>query len=147
MQLRHPIHRQARRQGQQGFTLLEILVAVLIMAIGVLGVIMLEGLALKNNHSAYQRTQATLLSYDLMDRIRANRAMVDDYDATPISTASNSFVKADLAEWEARLLKVLPTASHARSISDDKFTVSISWSDNREQDGNPDTTFTNTFRP
>jgi type IV pilus assembly protein PilV len=55
-----------------GFTLLEILIALLIVSIGLLGVATLQIRGQQFNQVSYFRTQATLLSYDLMDRIRTN---------------------------------------------------------------------------
>ena len=60
------------KDKQRGFTLLEILITVLIMSIGLLGLAGLQVTSLKNNHSSYQRTQVTLLAYDIVDRMRSN---------------------------------------------------------------------------
>src|SRR4030065_2717121 len=61
------------RHSMRGFTLLEVLVAIVVMSIGLLGLAGLMASSLKNSHSAYQRTQATWLAYDALDRMRANR--------------------------------------------------------------------------
>jgi len=58
--------------NSKGFTLIEALIAVVILAIGLLGIAGLQATNLKNNQSAYNRSQATLLAYDMADRIRAN---------------------------------------------------------------------------
>lgn len=55
-----------------GFTLVEILVALLIISVGLLGVATLQVRGQQFNQVAYFRTQATLLAYDIMDRIRIN---------------------------------------------------------------------------
>lgn len=60
------------RQG--GFSMIELLVAVLVMGIGVLGVSALQMVSLQNNRGALQRAEAVNLAYDMMDRIRANPA-------------------------------------------------------------------------
>lgn len=57
----------------KGFTLLEVLIAVLVLSIGLLGLAGLQTLSLRSNHSAYLRSQATLLAYDIIDKMRANR--------------------------------------------------------------------------
>lgn len=56
----------------RGFSLIELLVAVLVMGIGVLGVTGLQMVSLQNNRDALQRAEAVQLAYDMMDRIRAN---------------------------------------------------------------------------
>ena len=55
-----------------GFSLIEVLVAVLVMGIGVLGVTALQLVSLQNNRAALVRAEAVQLAYDMMDRIRAN---------------------------------------------------------------------------
>jgi type IV pilus assembly protein PilV len=56
----------------RGFSMVELLVAVLVMGVGVLGVTALQMLSLQNNRSALVRAEAVQLAYDMMDRIRAN---------------------------------------------------------------------------
>ncbi|MCX7101946.1 MAG: type IV pilus modification protein PilV, partial [Methylobacter sp.] len=57
-----------------GFTLIEVLIAMLVLAVGLLGLAGLQATSLKSNQSAYNRSQATQLAYDLADRMRANVA-------------------------------------------------------------------------
>jgi type IV pilus assembly protein PilV len=54
--------------------MIEVLVAVLVMGIGVLGVAGLQMVSLQNNRAALVRAEAVTLAYDMMDRIRANPA-------------------------------------------------------------------------
>jgi len=53
--------------------MIEVLVAVLILSIGLLGMAALQARALKGNHSSLQRTQAVMLSYYILDAMRADR--------------------------------------------------------------------------
>ena len=111
----------------RGFTLIEILVAVLVLAIGLLGLAKLQTFALHSNHSANLRTQATLLSYDITDRMRANRATYLDasgnYIAPPAGTTAKKcewdgsavdtctateMAQYDLAHWRTVLADNLP---------------------------------------
>lgn len=62
------------RLHEQGFTLLEVLVALLVLSIGLLGLALLQTTSLRLNTESYSRTQATLLAYDIIDRMRANPA-------------------------------------------------------------------------
>lgn len=55
-----------------GFSMIELLVAVLVMGIGVLGITGLQMVSLQNNRGALLRSEAVMLAYDMMDRIRAN---------------------------------------------------------------------------
>ena len=104
-----------------GFTLIEVLIAVVILAGGLLGLAALQAASLKNNQSAYNRSQATQLAYDLADRVRANVAGVGTYttilpsaatvqaDCTSVSTTCTAADMAtnDLKEWDTAL-KTLP---------------------------------------
>lgn len=122
------MHIQAKRRfGRQpsprdfanGFTLIEVLVTVLILSIGLLGLAGLQIKGLQFNQSAYLRSQATILAYDIIDRMRANHtAAVDgDYvvalDAAPqgqtgcesaTATCSEAdFASFDLNQWKCSL--------------------------------------------
>lgn len=97
--------------GSQGFTLVEILVSVFVLGIGLLGLSGLQVASLQNNHSAYLRSQATLLAYDMADRMRANLTAVRSLDynqatATLNGNCSNAtgcspaeMAQNDLYEW------------------------------------------------
>ena len=88
MSNRHP-------ENQRGFTLLEVLIALLVLSIGLLGLAALQTVGLRSNQMASMRTQAIQTAYDISDRMRANPEGVDnqDYviattDADPTYTAS-----------------------------------------------------------
>ncbi len=73
---------RTRHAGARGFSLIELLVAVLVMGIGVLGVTALQMVSLQNNRMALERGEAVHLAYDMMDRIRANPS--DGYNGIAI---------------------------------------------------------------
>ena len=89
---------------QQGFTLLEVLIALLILSIGLLGLAALQTTGLRSNEMASMRTTSTQLAYDISDRMRANPAGVtaneyelaggDEPDLTGTSVA-----ELDLIAW------------------------------------------------
>jgi len=56
----------------KGFSMIELLVAVLVLAIGVLGISSMQMLSLQSNRGALHRAEAVHLAYDMLDRIRAN---------------------------------------------------------------------------
>lgn len=58
--------------SNSGFTLFELLIAVLVLAVGLLGLATMQTQGLKSNSSAEKRTEATFLAMDIMDRMRAN---------------------------------------------------------------------------
>lgn len=76
-------HRPFRyRPGQSassgGFTLIEVLVALLVVSIGLLGVARLQTLAMRSTHGSHLRSQAVVLAYAMADRMRANNRGVRD---------------------------------------------------------------------
>ena len=63
---------QRWRKDHTGFTLMEVLIAVLILSIGLLGLASLQANGLRSNFSSYARSQAVILANDMADRMRAN---------------------------------------------------------------------------
>jgi type IV pilus assembly protein PilV len=68
------MNRQSMTYGRftRGFSMIELLVAVLVMGIGVLGITGLQMVSLQNNRGALVRAEAVQLAYDMLDRMRAN---------------------------------------------------------------------------
>ncbi len=58
---------------QQGFGLIEVLIALLISAFGLMSMAGLQVTGLRNSHHAYQGTMATILAAEMADRMRANQ--------------------------------------------------------------------------
>lgn len=61
------------RRRRAGLSLIEVMVAVLVLAIGLLGIAGLQAAALANNLAAYQYSQALTMAQALIERMRANR--------------------------------------------------------------------------
>jgi type IV pilus assembly protein PilV len=70
----------------RGFTLIEVLVALVILSIGLMGIAKLMLYSSHSNDSAYLRSQATNLAYQILDDMRANNAAIASY-ATPSTVA------------------------------------------------------------
>lgn len=79
---------QPRRTRSQGFTLIEVLISMVILGIGLLGIAKLMLYSSRSNDSAYLRSQATALAYEMLDTMRANttQAAAGAYD-TALATA------------------------------------------------------------
>lgn len=75
------------KKRQDGATLIEILVAMLVLSFGLLGMAALQARALKGNQSAMQRTQAVMMSYYILDAMRVDR---DSAKSTDYNTGSLS---------------------------------------------------------
>ncbi len=95
---------RASKRNQTGFSLLEVLIAVLVLSVGLLGMAALQINAMKNNQSSYQRTQAVMLSYFMLDAMRTNRGDVADGNYNMAKTcavpvAGGSLVSGDQHFW------------------------------------------------
>lgn len=127
---------------QTGFTLLEVLIAFIILVFGLLGLAGLQATSLLQNHNAALRSQATLLAYDISDRMRSNIGAVDSYRTA--SAAKNTgcesitgctnveMAKNDLFHWEANLTSKLPSGTGDISILGSTYKITVSWDDNRD---------------
>jgi len=110
----------------RGFTILEVLIALLVFSLGLLGMAGLLVISVKTNHSAYLRTQASFLAQSMGDRMRANtpRVWAGDYDGTYTGTTGDTdpcpagaactrqnVATRDKAQWEIQLGDQLPNAT------------------------------------
>lgn len=68
--------------AQQGFSLAEVLVALFLVAVGLLGTLGMLGASLAGSYEAYYRSQASFYAEDLSDRVRAWRQSAADYQYT-----------------------------------------------------------------
>lgn len=154
-----------------GFTLLEVLIAVLVLAIGLLGMAGLQVAGLRNNQSAYYRSQATQLAYDMADRVRANSVGLNNGNynngaATNDDCVINACDAAqmagyDLARWTAELATQLPSGAGVVCIDDTPndgtaaapacdntgtaYAIKVWWDDDRSGEANQ--RFVTSFRP
>lgn len=140
------------KSKQNGFTMIEVLITMVIMAVGLLGLAGLQATSLRNNESAYQRSQAAQMAYDMLDRMRVNAAGVaaNGYDAIdttpPVSYTSckpadtttacttTEMTAFDDGDWHAQLSSLLPlgTGSVAGGGTGSVFTITVTWDDNRD---------------
>ncbi len=77
----------ATRAGTAGFTLIEILIALVIFSIGLLGLAGMQLRGSEGTNMAYFRSQATLIANDMAERMHANRAGVDAGAYAALSSA------------------------------------------------------------
>jgi len=121
---------------RRGVTLVEMLVALLVISIGLLGLAGLQNVSLQYNHSSYLRTNANNLAYDIADRMRANRDAARNgqynisFGATP---SGGGVVGNDLQEWISAIETTLPDGQGEIEVQgDDRITtIRIRWLDNR----------------
>ncbi len=112
-----------------GFTIVEILVSIMILSIGILGMASLQAVTIRNSHSAYLRSQATMLAYDISERMRANRmtAQANGYDLVGAQEDSDcvdtnldaggctaaEMAQHDIFEWNNAIANTLPNGQGA----------------------------------
>ena len=126
-----------------GMTLVEALVALVVLSVGLLGVAGLQLSSLRNNHNAHLRSQATALAYDIMDRMRANRvaARAGEYNVAIDGTISGVTIAAtDVNAWRAALAATLPAGEGAVDLvaGTNQVTITIQWSERVTEESNED---------
>lgn len=103
-----------RRTRQRGFTMVEVMITVLILAVGMLAIAGLQMTAKRSGQQAWQRSLAILLADNMIERIRANPAAVEDYhtglgdgalgggsiDEEPTDCAAGECSAQEMAEWD-----------------------------------------------
>lgn len=108
----------SHRSLSDGFSLIEVLMALFVFTIGILGIAKLQEVSISNSYDAYLATQAMVLMADIIDRMRANRtqALTDAYainfqSSPPANTpcfpicSAEQISKLDLLEWKCGLGK------------------------------------------
>jgi type IV pilus assembly protein PilV len=111
----------AQRLGQQGFSLVEVLVTLLIITLALFGTAGLQAYSMRVNQLGKFRGQAVFLVNDLAERMEANFTLADQYDipstgrapalGTDCSTTDctgASLVSYDLARWQNAVANALP---------------------------------------
>lgn len=136
---------------QHGVGLIEILVSVVILAIGLLGMAGLQANALRGNQSSYARSQAVMLSYFMLDMMRADRgeALLGRYNTdtnaapgavlTPICAAGDvpqdTLIDNSREDWlnalKAGLGNDAQTCGAIRCEGTGECTIQITWDDSR----------------
>lgn len=127
------------RSRQAGMTLIEILIALVVLSVGLLGLANLQAVSLRANHAAYLRSQAVFLAYDAVDRMRANRppALAGEYDialADSAPASPSTVPEQDLKQWRDFLATTLPSGKGSIDVADGVATVIVQWDDARDQE-------------
>ena len=126
-------------RNQFGFSLIETLVARFVLAIGILGLSALHATSMRGGSSSQHRSQAVLIAYDVMDRLRSNRtvALAGNYnmvitDPAPVGDGNPPLVDDDLAEWFGAHVALLPAGDAIITCANTGIcTVTVQWDDSR----------------
>lgn len=135
MRSRHPYRSSPRPPRAAGFSLIEVLVTIVITAVGVLGAAALQLNAVKFNQVADMRSQATLFAYGVADRMRANRQAARagryDLDFDDDAPAGTAVHEIDLRDWLSALAARLPGGDGAIERDGVTVTVTVRWDESR----------------
>lgn len=121
---------------QIGFSLLEVLIAVVILSVGLLGLAGLQLSALRNNQSAMERSTAILQVYSIADVLR-----------TEGGSTTSAFATAQIEAWQDRLEDLLGDGATGDVVcvpvgTPTTCTVTIQWDDSRGLGGGTEQTLT-----
>ena len=125
--------------GQRGVGMIEVMVAVLVLAVGVLGVAAMQAVVLKNTGISAERTQAAIQIYSMMDIVRSDRGNLSAY-STNVYVDPDDWGSAEgtIGGWLGSLRRtVSPDAKGMVVCDQDKMecTVGIQWSEERSIGG------------
>jgi type IV pilus assembly protein PilV len=127
-------------QRNQGYSLIEILVSIVVISVGLLGMATLQTRGIRFSQDAYLRSIASSQAYEMLDRMRANPDGVSNgsYDfsggmpsSAPSCAAStcssNDSALRDGFQWNQNIAALLPSGQGAISLAGGNYTITISW--------------------
>ncbi len=149
-------HRGMKRQAQQGFSMVEVLVTLLIISLALLGTAGLQAYSMRLNQGGQFRSLAVFLAADLAERMESNKtsAVAGDYvlalttgadylagagaPSTACVTAAcnpSALAAFDLSQWQSAAAATLPQSSwsvtQTGAGNPSTYTITISWVDRR----------------
>lgn len=120
-----------------GIGMIEVLIAIVILAFGLLGIAALQTATLRSSQSSLQRSQATVQTYAILDAMRANRevARIGGYNLTTMTCTApdrGSLAMNDLANWIGSLKQTLGDSACAKVVCGSvECEISVQWDDTR----------------
>lgn len=138
-------HKPLNRR-QKGVGLIEVLVAMVLLSLCLLGMAGLQVVALRNDQSAQSRSMATIMSYSITDSMRANIAAAKngDYNLTACSAVSGtSLANTDVISWISAIKAAIgQTACGGINCVNGLCEITIQWDDSRATGGDQAYTLT-----
>lgn len=134
------VHR-AGRKPQSGFSLIEVLIALVVLAVGLLGLALLQTMNLRYTKSAEQRTKAVNLASAILDTMRTNRSEIGAYvvddanfaDVDPVGGCSRDAsltAASNIARWMCEVKESLgPEATGTIAVAGSTVSVELRWSE------------------
>jgi type IV pilus assembly protein PilV len=132
---------------QTGVGLIEVLVAVLVLTIGILGMVALQTKALQFTQESVYTSQALMMAYEMTDRMRANKGSQIDYlvdygsnviantDCESSDCSPSQMAKFDAAAWKSAIEVNLPSGDGQIAVDNSGtrpfYTISVRFSDQK----------------
>lgn len=142
------IDRHSNRHPQSGFSLVEVMIALVIMSIGMLGIAGLYVQSLQAGRTSMFRHHAVTLAGDIADRIRANPTAAAAYDHLPndagvdnscvtggVDCTPGEMAANDIFLWQAQADDTLPGGNisvafaAAAGLNPPTYTITVSWNE------------------
>ena len=135
-----------RRRHSAGMSLLEVMIALVLMSFGLIGMLGLTLTGLKLTGQSNSRSVASIHAAQILDRLRANptRALAGQYNLAltapaPAPAVPADMAQVDLAQWRARIVQDLPGGAGSVAVQADRSVrVVIQWTERADQNVEPD---------
>lgn len=154
----------APKIAQHGFSMLEILITLVIVATALLGTAGLQIYAMRMGQSSQFRTQAIFLASDILDRIEANKdnatgavagnyviagsgtppALISPDPCTVATCSAAQLANRDINQWENAVASLLPQATWSVTASGVGYTAVLGWTDRSSSKNSTGETFSYT---
>lgn len=118
-----------------GATLMEVLITVLILAVGLLGLSATQVMSLKNANNSHNRYLAGVAAQEMADRIRANPTDRANYDGQTVdgsetaSACGTTCVARDLFDWGQVIKTNLPSGTGEIEVNGTQVTLTVTWTE------------------
>ncbi|WP_133126917.1 type IV pilus modification protein PilV [Legionella nagasakiensis] len=126
---------------QNGFSLIEVLISVIVLAIGLLGVAAIQLNMIRYNHSAQMRSIAISQANNMLDRMRANYSGVktglyNNLSGIPdnpgcTTCSSSQIAQLDAYQWNSKNALLLPSGQGTVVGNGNRYTITLYWDNNR----------------
>ncbi|WP_299346335.1 MULTISPECIES: type IV pilus modification PilV family protein [unclassified Pseudoxanthomonas] len=152
----HSFSRRSRSQSlraSRGISLIEVLVAVVVLGIGLLGVAAMQSVALRGGQSSLETSQAIMQTNAILDAMRSNRANAVNYNTGGMvcaQGAAGTLAQNDLRNWIGDLkLNITNNAADATTCGQiqgcpQACVITVQWDDSRAGGGQTRTIVTRT---
>jgi type IV pilus assembly protein PilV len=132
-----------KRSQEKGFSLVESMIALVILTVGLLAVSGMQGVALSRNADANQMSVVTNLAAEMLERVRYNRVNatayngIDTGNAATRPSAAQPQARGDYDQWSARLTAagltslrglVTVTSLTPTALNQNQVAVRVNWS-------------------